>query len=292
MTEAAPRNTPVGGKNPAVSAYVPCYNNPTSLGDAVASLRSQSMALEEIFIVDDGSNPATLAVADSLGVPVFRHHKNMGRGAVRARAMTEASGELVLCCDATNVIAPDFLAAALPWFNDPQVAAVFGRLVQGPAHNAAERWRGRHLFKMGGSEEVQRRALLVTSGAVVRKSAVMAVGNYLPALAHTEDAELGRRLLESGYDVVFDPALKVLANQRESLGRVMERYWRWNAGESEQMSIADYLRQIGYALKVMVREDLRRGDPLCALFSFLSPHFQFWYAWSRRRTGIAQQKPL
>jgi hypothetical protein len=47
----------------------------------------------------------------------------------------------------------------------------------------ADRWRGRHLFKL--AEPV--------------------------AVRHSEDAELGRRLLAAGFDVVFDPTLQVIS---------------------------------------------------------------------------------
>jgi hypothetical protein len=33
---------------------------------------------------------------------------------------------------------------------------------------------------------------------------------------------------------------------------------------------------LGYAVKVMMREDLRASDPLAAGISFLLPHYQVW----------------
>ena len=73
---------------------------------------------------------------------------NLGRGAVRSLAMELARHDLVLCCDATNQLPPQFAAGALPWFANPEVAAVFGRIIQLEARSLGDRWRGGHLFKL------------------------------------------------------------------------------------------------------------------------------------------------
>ena len=94
-------------------------------------------------------------------------------------------------------------------------------------------------------------------------------------LRHGEDAELGRRLRAAGYAVVFDPALFALSHTKNNIGQVLERYARWNNGG--RMSIRDYVRQINYALKIMVSADLRARDLKSAGISFLCPHYQFWW---------------
>jgi glycosyltransferase involved in cell wall biosynthesis len=96
-----------------VSAYIPCYNNIDTIAEAVNSIRRQKVAVGELFVIDDGSTNGSAEVVESMGVRVIRNERNLGRGAVRNRAMTEAKNELVLCCDATNILTPDFLEKAL-----------------------------------------------------------------------------------------------------------------------------------------------------------------------------------
>src|SRR5450432_4056145 len=148
-----------------VSAYVPCYNNATTIRVAVESLKAQTVKPEEIFVVDDGSSDDSLRAVEAMGVRVIRHEGNLGRGAVRARAMNEASHEYVLCCDASNALHPDFTKNALLWFEDPTVAAVFGGITQRAAGSAVERWRGRHLFKLDHPAKILHRKKLATYGA-------------------------------------------------------------------------------------------------------------------------------
>lgn len=270
-----------------VSACVPCYNQRSTVAQAVRSVRDQTLPIGEVFVIDDGS---TDGLPESVeGVPVIRLGTNRGRGAARARAMEEARHDLVLCCDATNALAPDFAAKARPWFDDPEVAGVFGVIRPGPHRTLPARWRARHLFKAGSQSSVRRQALLATWGCLLRRSAVLAVGNFDPALRHSEDADLGRRLLAAGYDVVADPALWVESIADNTVGEVLERYWRWNAGVGEQVSWRGYARMVSYSVRVMVREDLRAGDVPAAAVSLLCPHYQVWRSWGRRTAGFSQR---
>jgi glycosyltransferase involved in cell wall biosynthesis len=270
---------------PSISAYIPCYNNAETVCATIDAIRAQSVPVTELFVVDDGSRDNSMAIVLAAGVKVISMGSNQGRGSVRARAMAEAKGDLVLCCDATNALAPDFVAMALPWFDDPQLAAVFGRLGQPPARNAVERWRGRHLFKLDAPATVSRRTTLITFGTLVRRSAVLAVGNYDTRLGHTEDQELGERLLAAEFDVVYDPHLKLVSLALNDLWQVLERYRRWYAGKDERTSFAHYLRGIVYSIKGMAVEDFRAGDWQSIPISLLCPHYQFWRSLNTGRPG-------
>lgn len=266
-----------------VSAYIPCYNNASTLALTIHSIQLQTYPVNEILVIDDGSTDGSKLVAETTGVRVVEHTKNLGRGATRARAMIEVQGELVVCCDATNVLSPDFIERAIRWLEEDKVAAVFGCLSQVPVRGAVGRWRGRHLFKIGSpGTPINRSASLATYGALVRRSVVLQTGNYTETLRHSEDADLGERLLTTGYDVICDPSLQVTSVVCNTLGQVLERYWRWYAGKDELVSWNAYLKQVLYSVKVMAVQDLRAGDPLSVPISLLCPHYQFWKSWWRQ----------
>lgn len=265
----------------AISAYIPCFNNSATVLDAVESVRNQTVPIEEVFVVDDGSTDDSAAILESAGIRVIRMERNLGRGAVRARAMEEARNELVLCCDATNTLSSDFVQKALHWFDDPKVAAIFGRIMQRPARNVVERWRGRHLFRISTPLSIKRKAPLLTGGTLVRRSPVLAVGNFNAALSRNEDADLGERLLANSYDVIFDPDLPVISQACNTLGQVLERYSRWNTAIGKRMGVIEYLRILAYSVRVLARRDLKEKDPLAILISLICPHTQLWYSWKQ-----------
>jgi glycosyltransferase involved in cell wall biosynthesis len=271
--------------NHKISAYVPCFNNASTIGATLQSILDQKIEVAELFVIDDGSIDESCLVAKEMGIPVFKNERNLGRGAVRARAMELARGDLVLCCDATKVLSSDFLEKAILWFADPEVAGVYGGICQPPARNVVQRWRGRHLFKDATSTEVRHNALLVTAGLLISAEAVRKVGNYDLTRCHTEDGDLGERLLKAGYDVVNDPKLRITCTSCNTLWQVLERYWRWHAGKDEAVSWKAYLKQVVYSIKVMARQDLRDRDTLSVPISLFSPHYQFWRSFVRSWTA-------
>lgn len=273
---------------PPYSAYVPCYNNAATITRALASLQGQSAPPAELLLIDDGSTDGAPAVAERLGVPVVAMGRNAGRGAVRARAMECARHELVLCCDATNELPAHFAEQALAWFADPRVAAVYGPIRPRTIHTLADRWRARHLFKLDQPLALRHGVQLSTWGCVLRRSAVLAAGNFDASLRHSEDAELGRRLLAAGFDVVFDPALLTVSGVSNTTLEVLDRYWRWYAGERETITLHNYARLVWYSVRVLARRDLASGDPLAVLLSLACPHYQFWKSCWRRIGGRVQ----
>ena len=259
-----------------ISGYVPFYNNAPTVLAAVDSLRRQQPPLDEVFAIDDGSTDHSADLLEKAGVRVLKQPANLGRGAARRLAMQVALHEFVLCCDATNVLPVDFAARALPWFGDPKVAAVVGLITDPNPRGVVSRWRARNLFKAGVPRSASKGASFITFGAMVRSSAVVAVGGFDASLRHSEDAELGSRLDAANFDVVGDPTLQVFCNIRNSLPQVLERYWRWYAGKDEYFSLKIYFKRVLFSIRNMAWGDLQAGEPLACLISLLLPHYQLW----------------
>jgi len=258
---------------PSISAYIPCYNNAKTLEVAISGIQRQSIKVDDLFVVDDGSKDASREIASALQVRVIEMKVNQGRGAVRARAMEEARHDFVLCCDATNRLQGDFLQLALPWFADAKVAGVCGRLMDLDISGALGRWRARHLFRQ---DELlsSRRDNLSTWGTLMRKSAVMNTGNFNRKLRFGEDFELGKRLMAAGYETHFDPKLVVATQIRNNLAQTMERFFRWHAIESRGLTLHDFIRAQVLAIRVLAPKDLKNRDPLAAVISLLTPYYK------------------
>ena len=279
-----------------VSAYIPCCNNAATIAQTIESIKRQTWPVDELFVVDDKSIDNSREIVESLGVRIICSKEHLGRGAVRALAMKEAKNDLVFCCDATNAIEPNFVERALIYFEDPKLAAVYGQIHLDNPRNAVECWAQIHLFKGKVKFDVRHKSPLITYGTIVRKTTINEVGNYNRDLRHTEDGDLGERLLDVGYDIIFDPTLIVTSYAKYSLGRVLERYWRWHAGKSEKVSLRNYFKQIVYSVKVMALDDLKDKDPLRALISFYIPHYQFWRSifrtFGRKKPEVAHAKRI
>lgn len=268
-----------------ISAYVPCYNNAATVSESIKSLKAQTVAIDEIFVIDDGSTDESVKIASACGVKVIENGLNSGRGAVRAQAMQMARNELVFCLDASKVIGPKYLEHALSWPLVGKQAGVFGRIILNNPIALPERWANRHIYEMTEGA-ANTHGLLVTAGSLLRKSIVLEVGNFNRLLRHSEDRELGHRLLQANYDVVFDPVLTILDARQKNLPDVLETYWRWHAGDKETVDFGAYLRQVIYSIKVLAARDIQSNDLAAVFVSLLSPHYQLW----RSLTGSQKRR--
>ena len=95
---------------------------------------------------------------------------------------------------------------------------------------------------------------------MLRKSAVLDVGNFNQDLRHSEDRELGQRLIKAGFKIIGDPNLVVYSIKKDSIWSVLERYWRWYGGEYESMSFGDYVRSIRGSFRPMIQQDINDCD--------------------------------
>jgi GT2 family glycosyltransferase len=259
-----------------IAAYVPFFNNRSSILATLQSLQQQTISPTHIFAVDDGSTDCGADLVEANGFRCLRLPSNQGRGAARHRAMLEAQCDLVVSCDATNVLPSYFIEHLLPWFDDPRVVGAFGWIQDPRPRGAVGRWRARHLFKAGHPMTTRRKSSLITYGTILRRSAVLKLGNFNPEMRHTEDAELGDRLLAAGFDIIFDPRVPVFCNVQNTLKEALDRYWRWYAGIGEKVSFHGYAKNISYSIKGMALNDFSEGDPMAASISLLCPHYQFW----------------
>jgi HAD superfamily phosphoserine phosphatase-like hydrolase len=102
-----------------ITCIIPAYNEETTLGSVVGIIK-RVISIDEIIVVDDGSTDKTYCVAKSLGVRVFRHNVNKGKGAALKTGIAKASGDVLLFIDADlSSISPKKIASLLkPIEND------------------------------------------------------------------------------------------------------------------------------------------------------------------------------
>lgn len=256
-----------------VAGCVPAYNNESTIAAAIASLKAQTIPLDDIFIVDDGSTDSTAKVAIEAGARVISMGINQGRGAARARAIEETQADLLLSVDGTNVLTPDFLAKTFPWFEDSSVAAVYGRITQSSPRSSVDRWRGRHLYKEDEPQSYSVSQHLASGGFTQRTIHLMAAGNFDTSCRHSEDAELGKRLTSLGYKVIYEPQAVLTTLTSNTLMQVFERYWRWNQAADAKNSLRNFAKFWWYSLKVLALRDVKRGDLPSALYSAILPYY-------------------
>jgi len=98
-----------------VSAVIPTYNRRAQVGAAIASVLQQTVPVDEIVVVDDGSTDGTAEWIGSrygAGVTVVRQ-QNAGVSAARNRGIRAAHGEWIAFLDSDDSGFPPRSSASL-----------------------------------------------------------------------------------------------------------------------------------------------------------------------------------
>ena len=243
--------------------------------------------MEELIVIDDGSDDNSLNVIKRYAVKLISLKENHGRGFVRNLAIKECKNELILCCDATNSLDTNFLSiASKHLINDRVICSVSGIIKAKKNKGTVCRWRSRHLFKEDIKYSVGQltQTTLVTYGTLVRKSMILQAGNFDPKYKHSEDEELGGRLQKYSYKSIGDPMLITYSEITNSLTEVLERHWRWHVGKDEKLNLISFINLFRSSLNPMFVQDLKANDMAASLISLIYPFF-FLFKTLRSKTS-------
>jgi glycosyltransferase involved in cell wall biosynthesis len=137
------------------AVVVPCFNEAARIGGLVRVVRDH---LPRIMVVDDGSNDSTAAQAMAAGAEVFRHPRNLGKGAALRTGLTQARQlgfGWALLMDGDGQHRPEDIPVFLRKATETGVALVIGnRMHQAQAipwlRRAVNRWMSRRISTRAG----------------------------------------------------------------------------------------------------------------------------------------------
>lgn len=179
-----------------VSVVIPCHNYAQFVGEAIQSVAAQETSYRlEVVVVDDGSTDNSWEVIEAAfdKVPfhtTYYHQSNEGVAAARNHGLEQARGELAICLDADDLMAPTLiqvLADALQ--RDRALGVAYSRLrfVSGGMTD----W-----LSLPFNVEQQLEGFnQIPTCAMFRRADALRVGGYRQYMAPAEDADLFTRLI-------------------------------------------------------------------------------------------------
>ena len=182
-----------------ISALIPTYNRRKYVQRAIESVLSQTVSVEEVIVVDDGSTDGTTEeierrFGDSIRVV---RQTNQGVSGARLRAIQEAQGEWIAFLDSDDEWLPDrnrqlsMAAKPLP----SEVAWLFGDI-----RIVSDKGEGKTLFEQYGltiaaQQEIFSDSLSIQfpfqfpmlQSSLIRKQALLEAGCFADRLTSSED---------------------------------------------------------------------------------------------------------
>ncbi len=237
-------------KLPMVSLHVPAYNEPPDMMiETLDALAAMDYPRFEVLVVDNNTkDPAVWQ-------PVEAHCRKLGprfrffhvdplagfkAGALNfALAQTSPEAEVVAVIDSDYVVTPDWLKDMAPQFSSPSIS-----IVQVPQDYRDDR---ANLFKAMCYAEYQgffyigmltrnERNAIIQHGTMtmVRKSVLQEVGGWAEWCI-TEDAELGLRIFERGYEATYIQQTYGKGLMPDTFNDFKKQRFRWAYGAVQIM---------------------------------------------------------
>lgn len=203
---------------PKVSIHVPCYNEPPHMViETLNALASIDYPNFEVLVVDNNTKD------EEIWKPLELHCKQLGprfrffhlpkwpgfkAGALNfALAQTASDASIVGVIDSDYVVSPNWLKATLPYFEKSEIAFVQAPQDYRDANTDSFKhmcyWEYAGFFHIGMVQRNERNAIIQHGTmTLIRRSALQRVGGWAEWCI-CEDAELGLRLFEYGYESVY-----------------------------------------------------------------------------------------
>lgn len=219
---------------PYASVIIAAYNEEATLGAQLEALSQERSAQPfEILVCDNGSDDGTVAVVQRMtaSVPNLRlidASARRGPGAARNIGASAARGELLLFCDADDVVEPGWVDALCDAAANADLVAgtLEGRLLN-QDHQAAVSWEVSSEITVAWWPRYPAGA---TSNMAVRASAFHAVGGFDETLRTGEDIDLCWRIQIAGYAFARSTEAVVHSRQRQGRRAVFRQAFSYGAG--------------------------------------------------------------
>lgn len=102
----------------SVSVIIPCFNYGHYVADAISSAICQTVAANEIIVVDDGSTDNSLEVIKTFGSRIsIIAQSNKGHAAAENAGFVRSSGDIVLFLDADDILYPTAIQRVVECFD-------------------------------------------------------------------------------------------------------------------------------------------------------------------------------
>jgi GT2 family glycosyltransferase len=267
---------------PDLSIVIPSHNRSDLLRACLHSVTRFAPASCEVLVVDDASPDASASAvaAQYRRVRAIRLPSRRGFCVAANAGLAAARGPIVELLNDDTEVTPGWSEAALAWFREPSVGAVAPLVLCWPGGGigAARIDSAGDRYFVGGVAGKRCRGEILgpqhltaccvfgasASSAFYRRDVVQRIGAFPASFgAYFEDVDLCFRMHRAGYEIMYEPASRVLHHVSASYGRTDERLVAQQSRNEERLywrnlPIRPLLRSLPSHAAVLIAKAWRR----------------------------------
>jgi len=199
-----------------LSVVIPTFNRPDLLRETLRLLAKQSVAPDEVVVVDNGTVPASLAEDASwpFALRYFRIAARAGAAQARNFGAALARGEFVAFLDDDDFWNPDYAERLRDIIRKraPGAASMIVASVDHLDTRSAASAPDRHFYRFAGNDPGLEACFYFNPGYLgscltVERSVFLQLGGFDTAFETGEDKELAMRYMAAGRSIAYDAGL-------------------------------------------------------------------------------------
>ena len=238
---------------PLITIIVPAKNEEKTIGRCLHSLKSLNYPNYEIIVVNDGSTDGTEEILKQFNAVTIINTAGVGPSMARNLAIEKSGGEYLAFTDGDCLIDKEWLNELLTYFTDTGIMGVGGDQLQPEDETAF----GKDVYEffnliafssdyLKTEKEVMTIRHNPTCNMMYRKAAFEKIGNFKKDLWPCEDLEFDCRLIQSGYELIFNPKAIVYHYRPKNLKKYGQFHFRYGRAHAKLVLKYGFMEKIHY----------------------------------------------
>lgn len=238
---------------PLITVIIPVRNEEKTIEQCLRSLKALNYPNYEIIVVNDGSTDNTEQILKRFDTIAVLHTEGVGPSMARNLAIEKARGEYLAFTDGDCLVDREWLNQLLAYFTDTTVMGVGGDQLQ-PENETAFGKEVHEFFSLIAfstdylktQKEVMHIRHNPTCNMMYRSIAFKEIGHFKKDLWPCEDLEFDRRLIQSGYKLIFNPRAIVYHYRPGNLKKFGKFHFRYGRAHAKLVLKYGFIEKIHY----------------------------------------------
>jgi len=219
--------------SPKVSVIIPVYNDAHRLAKCLRALQTQTYALFEIIVVDNGSADLSevQSVVDDCSAAMLITESKPGSYAARNAGVTRAKGDILAFTDADCLPAADWLECGVAQMKaHPDCGLIAGAIHIFTQNNRHPVELYESVMALSQQKFVEQDHFGATANIFTRPEVFEAVGAFDTELKSSGDVEWGVRVFAAGYVQIYAEDVRVEHPARRTFAQLAKQASRHAGG--------------------------------------------------------------
>lgn len=204
-----------------VSVIIPSYNSEKTIAGCLTALQEQTYGGQyEIILVDSSSDRTPQIVREQFPqVRFFHFEQKTDPGTARNHGLKHAAGDPVLFIDSDCLAEPDWIERMVETHKKEEHMAVGGAVLNGNDPKSQVAWAGYMAEFREFLPQYPKRTVdhIPTCNISYKRKIFDLIDSFHPEYYPQEDLDFNFRLRQAGYEILFNPQIKIRHNHRTEL---------------------------------------------------------------------------